>query len=266
MANPQVNAVLTRHDNWLNETLANFQRELNGIVHSAQMRTQARLRDELEIKDDKIILSVQNSRKLRRLDAIFLEEMDRSGYRHLINELVSQFPGQLPVFNEILEAIGAQPVKFSPKDLRLFQDQAISAGDALEATVEMAANAAKNRIMFSFNGLSLPKLVDTLIESTGKTVAAAVRTAETATSVYFRVVSDRGFQSIEATRPESAGPLRYRYAGPFDKLTRPFCSHLLMVAKAYTRDEIDRMDNGQLPNVFVTCGGYLCRHQWIVDL
>jgi hypothetical protein len=37
------------------------------------------------------------------------------------------------------------------------------------------------------------------------------------------------------------------------------------MGKGYTREEIDRMDNGQLPNVFRTGGGWNRRHQWIID-
>jgi hypothetical protein len=35
------------------------------------------------------------------------------------------------------------------------------------------------------------------------------------------------------------------------------------VGKVYTRAEIDAMDNGQIDNVFLTGGGYNCRHVWM---
>lgn len=50
----------------------------------------------------------------------------------------------------------------------------------------------------------------------------------------------------------------FYYAGPLDSVTRPFC--LERVGKVFSRAEIDQMDNGQLPNVLVTGGGYNCRH------
>jgi hypothetical protein len=53
----------------------------------------------------------------------------------------------------------------------------------------------------------------------------------------------------------------FAYLGPADKKLRPFCR--ARVGKVYTKPAIDAMDNGQLPNVFLTGGGYNCRHQWI---
>jgi hypothetical protein len=45
-----------------------------------------------------------------------------------------------------------------------------------------------------------------------------------------------------------------------DALVRPFCREHL--GRVYTRDEIAELDNGQLPNVLLTGGGYNCRHVW----
>jgi hypothetical protein len=53
----------------------------------------------------------------------------------------------------------------------------------------------------------------------------------------------------------------YAYMGPADVKLRPFCRE--HVGKVFTRAEIDALDNGQLPNVFLTGGGYNCRHQFI---
>lgn len=54
------------------------------------------------------------------------------------------------------------------------------------------------------------------------------------------------------------------YRGPEDKVTRPFCKHLLHDRKPaiYTIDEIKDMDNGTGLDVMTYGGGYNCRHQW----
>jgi hypothetical protein len=52
----------------------------------------------------------------------------------------------------------------------------------------------------------------------------------------------------------------YAYVGPVDSLIRPFC--LRHIGKVYTRAEIEALDNEQLPNPFLTGGGYNCRHLW----
>jgi hypothetical protein len=53
----------------------------------------------------------------------------------------------------------------------------------------------------------------------------------------------------------------YLYAGPVDGRARDWC--LDRVGRVYTRAEIDAMDNGQLPNTFLTAGGYNCRHRFM---
>lgn len=53
----------------------------------------------------------------------------------------------------------------------------------------------------------------------------------------------------------------FLYVGPLDEVTRPFCEE--WAGQVLTRDEIDALDNGQLPNVFLTGGGYNCRHSWL---
>jgi hypothetical protein len=53
----------------------------------------------------------------------------------------------------------------------------------------------------------------------------------------------------------------YAYLGPADQKLRPFCHE--HIGKVYTKAEIDALDNRQLPNVFLTGGGYNCRHSWV---
>lgn len=52
----------------------------------------------------------------------------------------------------------------------------------------------------------------------------------------------------------------YVYIGPQDDRTRSHCK--TAEEKAWSRAQIDKLSNQQLPNVFLTCGGYNCRHHW----
>jgi hypothetical protein len=53
----------------------------------------------------------------------------------------------------------------------------------------------------------------------------------------------------------------FAYMGPADVKLRPFCRE--RVGKVFTREQIEAMDNGQMPNVFLSGGGYNCRHTFI---
>jgi len=69
-------------------------------------------------------------------------------------------------------------------------------------------------------------------------------------------------RQLEAMSTESLGPTQaFLYVGPADGRTRTWC--LERVGKVYTRAQIEAMDNKQLPNPFLTGGGYNCRHSFI---
>jgi len=57
---------------------------------------------------------------------------------------------------------------------------------------------------------------------------------------------------------------RFIYIGPLDKVTRDFCSGLLVDRSPaiYSLNEIVSLDNGQGLDVIAFGGGWNCRHQW----
>jgi hypothetical protein len=79
-------------------------------------------------------------------------------------------------------------------------------------------------------------------------------------TLYDTSISIYGRQVEALLSDESEDPV-YAYMGPADEKTRDFC--LEHVGKVYTREQIDELDNGQLNDVFLTGGGYNCRHQWM---
>lgn len=68
-------------------------------------------------------------------------------------------------------------------------------------------------------------------------------------------------RQVEVLGASESPDTLFAYLGPADQVMRPFCRE--RVGKVYTRAEIDDMDNGQLPNVLTTGGGYNCRHSWV---
>lgn len=124
------------------------------------------------------------------------------------------------------------------------------------------------RTLLSIGGLRPRDLAEAIARESGKMMAHATTIADTAQSTFYRTIAERGFARIEQRQPK-AQPLAYSYYGPDDKLNRPFCKRILDAqakGRAYTRPEIEAMDNGQLPNPFLTGGGYRCRHQWTLAI
>lgn len=108
----------------------------------------------------------------------------------------------------------------------------------------------------------------------GQKIAAA-RLYDTNVSIVQRVSVQTivPVSGIDVTDPTAPPPLAtggdvlpvpddqlYAYVGPVDSIIRPFC--LEHVGKVYTKAEIDALDNGQIPNVFLSGGGFQCRHLW----
>lgn len=79
-------------------------------------------------------------------------------------------------------------------------------------------------------------------------------------TLYDTSVSIFGRQ-VEALQAGDDPDATFAFMGPADQKNRPFCRD--HVGKVYTRADIAAMDNGQLDNVFLTGGGYNCRHIWM---
>lgn len=253
--------------------VAAFEQRLREITSHAQARVIARLQERLTITDGMIEQTAGNLRVLRNLNSLFMSEMERAGAGALFESFVGEFQGQIPYLQEVLRSLSSQvqtplpsldaPLQFTAKDqgiLVAFQANTVA---ALESTVQTAGAAAMTRGMFSVGGLKFGELVEALTEKLDTGIAQARTIADTSMSTFYRTATDRAFQAIEKGMPANA--VKYRYSGPMDKLERPFCRRLTDADKGYTRKQIDAMSNGQLPSVFLTGGGWNCRHSWIID-
>lgn len=262
-----VSEVLAEHDLYIDSLVGGFQRELQGVVASAQARTLAELQKRLTVTDGVVERTPANQRVLRQIDNYFKSAMDRAGYGQLAEEFVQGFNGSLPYFDEILTAISDNlktplDVTFGKADLAYFTSQQITTVESLGAVVDGVASSAKRKALMSVGALSFGDLADEIATTFHRGVGEAATLAETSMTMFFRTVTSRGFEKIEDGLPE--GAVRYRYEGPRDKLTRPFCLRMLRLDKPITREEIEGLDNGQIPNPFISGGGYNCRHQWVI--
>jgi hypothetical protein len=81
-----------------------------------------------------------------------------------------------------------------------------------------------------------------------------------AQTIYDTQVSITGRQ-IERILSEGDEEQAFLYVGPVDARTREWC--LDHVGKVFSRVSIEQLDNGQLPNPFLTAGGWNCRHTFL---
>jgi hypothetical protein len=142
--------------------------------------------------------------------------------------------------NRAIEASRLEPWRlWHQEDLR---DEGAVVSRSLSGAVMRSAASAK-----AFR--RLPQQLGDILEH----AEARVQTLyDTAVSIYGR--------QVEAEAAGDDAATVFAYMGPVDAKTRDFC--LGHVGRVYTRAEIDTLDNGQLSNVFLTGGGYNCRHVW----
>lgn len=261
---------LNAQNDYVDSLVEGFRAELAAMVHAAQSRTLAVLQQKLEIVGGRVLQTPANMRALRTLDRVLMDSLGRAGFDALVEEFVSGFNGTLPFFDQILDAIsgfkGRPPgIELDKTDLSILESQQITAADGLSSIVEAAGAAAKRKTMYSIAAAPFGEVVDQISATMSASVATASTMAETSLVMFTRTVTDRGFRQIENGLPKAA--IKYRYEGPNDKLTRPFCKRMLQQTsgKQLTREQVEKLDNGQLPNPMITGGGYNCRHQWIIE-
>jgi hypothetical protein len=257
------------HSRYVDSLVHTFETHLQEIVTKAQARVLADLQKKLSITDGVIEQTPANYRTLRKLNQLFLDAMDQAGYQRLVTAFVGEFPGQLPYLNEILELLsdqvqGGLPIANLSADPVLWTFQ-LSAADALNAVVEGVAGSVMQRSMLSVGGLEFGQLAQTLAEKLAVSVPRAVGLADSAMTMFYRTAADRSFQVIEASEPKQE--LKYKLAGPDDALTRPWCEDMLARTeeKGLTREQFNSYPNGQIPQPFISCGGFNCRHSVILD-
>lgn len=256
-------------ERYYNATLAAFEYHLREIIGRANVHVAEYLRKRLKVTDGIIDNTGSNARALRRLDRVFMKAMEREGYERLVSAFVGHFPQQLPFLQDTLAYLSSQlrtplpPVEFSATDLKAFSNVSFNAAASIDAAIETGASAAMTQVLFSVGGLSFSKLTQLLMEKYETTVARAKTLADTAQATFYRTALDRAYQIIERDAPGIEQ--LYRYSGPEDPRNRPFCHRLLVKDAGYTRAQVNAMNNGQLPNVFYSAGGWNCRHQWILD-
>ncbi len=172
-------------------------------------------------------------------------------------------------FHDLAEAATAEP--FEAITSRVLAARK-AAGVAVDASETMAARLDKWRTWHQLDLLDEASVLtrglgDVVMRSDRRAIsrlpkelAQVLDRAEARTqTLYDTAVSVFGRQ-VEAEQAGDDPSTSFVFMGPVDAKTRDFC--LEHVGKVYTHEEIDDLDNGQLDNVFLTGGGWNCRHVW----
>ena len=162
------------------------------------------------------------------------------------------------VLGSTLEALSATAVRNAR--------QSVSMGPKLQRVMEawrdlrladllaLAEDVSRSLQRVALDGTLGLRPVDRLVRDVAKTLERSERQARTLVDTAVSVFS----RQMEAAQSTGKPDELFVYVGPVDTRMREFCADL--VGKVRTRADIDKMDNGQLPNVMLTGGGHNCRH------
>lgn len=157
---------------------------------------------------------------------------------------------------EVMKTRTAQGVAkmVKPSQQRIAALAALGEANLLGTAEDITTALVQAVSVWAFTVTDPNRILQVLAEVTDTEFTKVQTLFDTQTSIYGR--------QIEAVATENLGPNQaFLYTGPVDGRTRDWC--LDRVGKVYTRAEIERMDNGQLPNPFLTGGGYNCRHSFL---
>jgi hypothetical protein len=260
-------------DKRVDSILLDFEKDFAGVLSRAQTSVILNLRNKLTLTDQgKIAGTAANYRIISGIPKMFEASLDAAGYQNLLRGFLSRFDGGLPTLESMISSLARdkeiKPVIFSEEDQTLFDQVKLRTAATINDVVNQAGQAAKRNVLFMLGGRTFEQAAVEISQRLQVALGESESLAATGISSFYRTVADRGYQIIETSLEKIGRELRYRFYGPpaSDPLIRPFCEALMTrvaAGRTWDRAEIDAMDNHQLPDVFITGGGWNCRHQWI---
>lgn len=222
----------------LARVLRDLERELRTLILDAQQGSQTALAR--AVRAAKLRKEIQTA-------------LNAAGYPHLTETATSGALDHLVVQMGRLRG-AAKLAAFTTSDqTRILALQEIARLDLLGAGDTLAHALWRTLAQGLYSQRKVTDLLEDLSDAVDVEDARLRTLYDTTVSVFGR--------QVEAMKSTGEGDEPFVYVGPVDAVMRPFCRE--HIGKVYTLTAIDALDNGQLPNTFLTGGGFNCRHQFI---
>jgi hypothetical protein len=192
-----------------------------------------------------------NAAQIRAIRRQVIEVAQREGMKELVKQLEKDLPKLVDEVLRDFPDLG----DFNPDikaDLdRLFKGQAEEIGKLFGNAADDIALAVQDAVTGSKD---ISRLVSRVADKLDTSFGRAFVATDTAIRGYARTATVEQGESAK----EAGVEFVYFYGGPEDKVTRPFCDE--HIGKAFTKEALDELDNGQIGPVSAFMGGYRCRH------
>jgi hypothetical protein len=222
---------------------ASYARELSRVLKDLE-RSLRTLAEEALMGSRGALARGVRAAKLRKEIQLALKA---AGYADLVSTGASRLDLLVVQMERIRGA--AKLAAFTSSDLtRILALKKLAEADLLQKGASIAHALWRTLVQGIYSQRPAKDLIEDLADALDIEEQQARSLYDTAVNVFGRQV-----EAMKSTADDV-----FVYMGPADVKLRPFCRQ--HVGKVFTRPEIDALDNGQLPNVFLTGGGYNCRH------
>lgn len=215
---------------------------------------------DLSLKNGVIEVNVKNLDYILGLSERLNTVLDEAGYAGAISDYLKQSDSLIPKIKDELSLTGIKK-PFAENDveiIKLIKANSAARFDFIGRTV------VNNTVDYLHQGVmgntSYKDMVSILRENiTGTDVRGGSLKRYSGTYAHDSILQyNRSLNIMAANNAEAED---FLYSGPVIKTTRPFC--LARVGQVFTKDEIKAMENDAGTDVWLTGGGWNCRHVWM---
>lgn len=241
-------ALDARLDRAIDTLGADLEADLIAVMRQLRRRI-LQLVDLLQTQQGRVQSTVVNLRIAQQAEAQLIQALQQAGYQRVVTSALNRLPELATFALAPLAKTGAGTLTaIDVNTLTAFRS--LKLAEFLKVGQDVARTIRSTLLKAVMGTQDKAELILELSEVLDLTVPQARTLYETALSEFVR--------TITAVKSSGESEELFLYSGPIDLRLRPFC--LERVGKVFTRAEIDAMDNGQLPNTFLTMGGWNCRH------
>lgn len=253
MSFKQLQAAAVREAAMQDAYVAAFEADLAALVKRLMRRLRTELADWDVDEDDRLVSQLGNLGRALNFRKQLAQWLEEEGFSKLAARVLDEPLDRLAESVLRTNAIAGQAARLGPAGLDVLSAfKALRLADLLELGPSLGRKLAAVALEGVIGLRPVDSLVQDFADVAGLTQRQARTLYDTAVSTYTR--------QVEQLHASGEDDELYVYVGPADARMREFCED--RVGKVYDRKAIDAMDNGQLPNVFLSGGGYNCRHTW----
>jgi hypothetical protein len=178
--------------------------------------------------------------------------INRSGYFETVGRLLND--GYQEIIDEVVDYYSrdiGRDLLFSDTDLaQLTDSKNLDLNEFNQISNDLVETITRSIAGLSFTGVDFNNVIDDIQSEIDKASNNMRTWITTGTNAIFST----SLVLLAATN----GISKYKYVGPLDAKTRPFCKE--HTGEIKTIEEWNQLDNGQINPISVYRGGYNCRH------